>query len=116
MLLCLFKVCKVDPLDLRTLCGVLEQMANEGCDLEVYSKDILMQGFPDAIILGRALVDMEKQALKVSGEGGYECTSSSLGVISVLVQAVRKPVTQYDRNTNTMLGLVQVSELMIPYK
>jgi hypothetical protein len=52
-------VCLVDPLDLRLLCPVLEELADQGIDLEVYSNDILMQGFPDAVTLGRALELME---------------------------------------------------------
>ena len=32
------EVCLEDPTDLRLLCGVLEKMADDGCDLEVYSQ------------------------------------------------------------------------------
>jgi hypothetical protein len=49
-----------EPLDLRLLCPVLEALVNEGLDLEVYSNDVLMQGFPDAVELGRALEMMER--------------------------------------------------------
>lgn len=85
-LMSILEVCLFDPLDLRLLCGVLEKMSDEGCDLEVYSCDILMQLFPDALTLGAALVDMEVQPVPE----GFECTTASLGVIAVLVQAVRK--------------------------
>jgi pentatricopeptide repeat protein len=55
-------VCMLDPLDLRQLCVVLEGLADdEMSNLEVYSKDILMVGFPDAVELGRALESMEMQ-------------------------------------------------------
>ena len=55
-------VCMLDPLDLRQLCVVLEGMAeDETTNLEVYSKDILMVTFPDAVELGRALESMETQ-------------------------------------------------------
>ena len=82
----ILEVCRVDPLDLRLICAVLERMADDGCDLEVYSRDILMQGYPDAISLGAALEDMEDQETP----DGFECTTASLGVLAVLVQAVRK--------------------------
>ena len=82
----ILEVCRVDPLDLRLICAVLERMADDGCDLEVYSRDILMQGYPDAISLGAALEDMEDQETPQ----GFECTTASLGVLAVLVQAVRK--------------------------
>ena len=55
-------VCMLDPLDLRQLCVVLEGMAeDEMTNLEVYSRDILMVTFPDAVELGRALESMEMQ-------------------------------------------------------
>lgn len=55
-------VCMLDPLDLRQLCVVLEGLADdESSNLDVYSKDILMSGFPDAIELGKALESMENQ-------------------------------------------------------
>ena len=55
-------VCMLDPLNLRQLCVVLEGMAeDELTNLEVYSKDILMVTFPDAVELGRALEGMELQ-------------------------------------------------------
>ena len=55
-------VCMLDPLDLRQLCVVLEGLADdESSNLEVYSKDILMSGFSDAVELGRALESMETQ-------------------------------------------------------
>ena len=55
-------VCMLDPLDLRQLCVVLEGLADdESSNLDVYSKDILMAGFSDAVELGRALESMEQQ-------------------------------------------------------
>ena len=57
-------VCMLDPLDLRQLCVVLEGMAeDEMTNLEVYSRDILMVTFPDAVELGRALESMEMQVI-----------------------------------------------------
>jgi hypothetical protein len=54
-----------DPLDLRLLCGVLEGLADDGIScLDVYSKDILMVEFPDAVELGQSLESMEMEVIK----------------------------------------------------
>ena len=51
-------VCKISseldrlPYNLRLMCGTIGSMEDDGLDLDVYCKDIVMQGFPDAITLG----------------------------------------------------------------
>jgi hypothetical protein len=48
--------------DLRQLCPVLERLSDmEHIDLEVYCRDVLMEGFNDALALGNALESMERQ-------------------------------------------------------
>lgn len=82
------EVCKRNPLDLRTMCIVLEEMVEEEgspVDLDVFSKDILMQMFPDALTLGRVLESMERQAVPK----GTEVVYAGISVLSVLAQALR---------------------------
>ena len=55
----------------------------------VYSKDILFQGFPDAIQLGEALEQMTQQKLP----DGFEKRIASLTTIAVFVQAIRSGST-----------------------
>lgn len=80
-------VCLHDPTgaDLLRMCPVLEDMAEQrGLQLEVYSKDVLMEGFPDGRSLGAALLAME-----TTTRPGQRCVEVSLCVLSVLAQAVR---------------------------
>lgn len=74
-------VCFHQPEDLRHVCGVLEQLSEDPMvDLEVYSKDILMQGFDDAFQLGAALVDMEARA-KVGCGNTMMCLSRNANIL-----------------------------------
>jgi len=82
-----------DPFEFVQVSTMLTTMAAEGADLEVYSRDLLMQCFPDARSLGAALTAMESvplvsmsSDLTLGGGNGYEV---SLDVISVLAQACR---------------------------
>jgi len=61
----------------------------------VYSKDILFQGFPDAIQLGEALEQMTQQKLPL----GFEKRIASLTTIGVFVQAIRTGSTVDDLTT-----------------
>lgn len=82
------EVCKRNPLDLRTMCMVLEEILGEEdshVDLDVFSKDILMQMFPDALTLGRVLESMERQPVPK----GTEVVYAGISVLSVLAQALR---------------------------
>jgi pentatricopeptide repeat protein len=56
-------VCLKDPVDIRQAAYVLENMALDGIDLDLYSKDILMMTFSDAATLSQALIMMESQTL-----------------------------------------------------
>ena len=81
-------VCLNDnPYDIRSLSIVIDKMVEDGLDLEVYSKNILFQGFPDAVELGSALEQMIKQKVPVQG---FEKRIATLDTIAVFVQAVRK--------------------------
>ncbi len=44
------------PYNLRLMCSTIGGMEEDGLDLDVYCKDIVMQGFPDAITLGDSLL------------------------------------------------------------
>lgn len=83
-----------DPSEFAQVCSMLTTMVAEGADLEVYSKDLLMQCFPDARSLGAALTDMESQPVEAPpGTAQSTCAGCSvavgLDVISVLAQACR---------------------------
>lgn len=91
-------ICFRNPRDLRHICAVLEDMAEDASiDLEVYSKDILMQGFSDAFTLGRALMNMEVQPQmslpspdgKEAPAPALEVVRASFPVLAVLAQAAR---------------------------
>jgi pentatricopeptide repeat protein len=41
------------PYNLRLMCSTIDSMEEDGLDLDVYCKDIVMQGFPDAVSLGQ---------------------------------------------------------------
>lgn len=83
----LLDVCLRNPTELRQICGVLEDMAEDkNVELDVYCRDILMQGFGDALSLGVALEEMESVP---PVEEGIECVTASLSVLSVLVQCCR---------------------------
>ena len=86
----LLEICCRNPSDLRHICPVLEEMAEDpAIDLEVYSKDILMQGFSDGFKLGSALMAMEEMQPLYPGQPSSSRISASFPVISVLAQAVR---------------------------
>lgn len=99
-------VCMSDPADLRQMALLLEDMTeSEFIDLDVYSKDILMQGFDDAATLSAALVNMEEHAQKYVGDH----VTASFSVISVLVQAARKKLgVQALTNALTLLGKIGI--------
>ena len=81
----LLEICFRNPSDLRHICPVLEDMAEDSAiDLEIYSKDILMQGFSDGFKLGTALMSMERQV-----RPDMAIITVSFPVLSVLVQAAR---------------------------
>lgn len=81
----LLEICFRNPSDLRYICPVLEDMAEDpAIDLEIYSKDILMQGFSDGFKLGSALMSMERQQ-----HPGTPVITVSFPVLSVLAQAAR---------------------------
>lgn len=106
-------VCLNDnPYDIRSLSIVIDKMVEDGLDLEVYSKDILFQGFPDALELGSALEMMMQQQLPT----GFEKKVTSLTTIGVLVQAVRKGSSLSDLkealNYIGKLGIVPDDETM----
>ena len=89
----ILEVCRRDSMDLRTICVLLEEMSQQSdCDtrprinLDVFSKDLLMQMFPDALTLGRVLEQMEQQKVP----RGTECVYAGISVLSVLVQAIRE--------------------------
>jgi pentatricopeptide repeat protein len=52
----LLSICKENPSNLRSICAVLNDMEESGYDLSVYSKDLLLQAFPDAVALGKSLI------------------------------------------------------------
>ena len=84
-------VCLRDPTgaDLLRMCPVLEDMAEQrDLQLEVYSKDVLMEGFPDGRSLGAALLAME-----ATTQPGQPFAEVSLCVLSVLAQAVRSSLS-----------------------
>jgi hypothetical protein len=100
-----------NPFDIRSLSIVIDKMVEDGLDLDgiyqyyylfilslllflslVYSKDILFQGFPDAIQLGAALEQMTQQKLP----DGFEKRIASLTTIGVFVQAIRTGSTVDD--------------------
>jgi pentatricopeptide repeat protein len=80
------EVCMKDPVDLRQAALLLERMANDGVDLDMYSHDILMQAFPDASALSEALELMQSQ--KIAGD--VQVAQVSLSVLSCLVQCCRQ--------------------------
>jgi hypothetical protein len=81
----LLEICFRNPSDLRYICPVLEDMAEDpAIDLEIYSKDILMQGFSDGFKLGSALMSMERQLHPEAA-----VITVSFPVLSVLAQAAR---------------------------
>jgi hypothetical protein len=85
----LLQVCSRNPMDLRTMCEVLDEMATEEqspVHLEAFSNDILMQLFPDALALGRVLEAMERQPVPK----GTEIVYSGISVLSVMAQALRE--------------------------
>eukprot|EP01041_Mallomonas_annulata_P006410 gene6410-12961_t len=75
-----------DPSSYAQVCEMLATMVAEGSDLEVYSRDLLMQCFPDARALGAALTEMELQEVDARIPKGY---AVGLDVISVLAQSCR---------------------------
>jgi hypothetical protein len=84
----LLQLSLASPQDLRNIVTLLDQLADDPkINLEVYSKDIIMQGFPDSISLGKALSSMEKRALAVTSSLPVY---TSISVLNVLVQAIRK--------------------------
>lgn len=85
-LLALLDVSKTNPTDLRLTIPILEKLLADGADLDLFSKDILMQSFPDARQLGAAFKLMEEQPLPP----GCARVPASLTVVSCLVQAVRE--------------------------
>lgn len=94
-------VCLKNPFDIRSLSIVIDKMVEDGLDLEVYSKDILFQGFPDAIELGAALEAMTQQALP----DGVQSRIATLTCIGVFVQACRKGSTVDDlRDAINLIG------------
>ena len=89
----ILEVCRRDPMDLRTICVLLEDMSSQegvagtgGINLDVFSKDVLMQMFPDALTLGRVLEQMEQQKVP----RGTECVYAGISVLSVLAQGIRE--------------------------
>lgn len=81
----LLEICFRNPSDLRHICPVLEDMAEDAAiDLEIYSKDILMQGFSDGFKLGSALMSMERQQ-----HPEIAIMTVSFPVLTVLAQAAR---------------------------
>ena len=83
------EVCMRDPMDLRQAAAILESMAEDGVDLNLYSKDILMEAFPDGVSLSKALFLMQSQPMLPE----VQVIRVSLSVASCLVQAARKGKT-----------------------
>lgn len=105
-------VCLQDPTgaDLLRMCPVLEDMAEQrGLQLEVYSKDVLMEGFPDGQSLGAALLAMEA----TTRPGPQPCAEVSLCVLSVLTQAVRSSFSVGSSSSAKALQLELESSLAV---
>jgi pentatricopeptide repeat protein len=66
------KQCLIISDVLVPICSLmLDELLDEGFDLEVYSNDLLMQAFPDAPTLGRALARMEEQPVPADCEVSF---------------------------------------------
>lgn len=104
-------VCLRDPTgaDLLRMCPVLEDMAEQrDLQLEVYSKDVLMEGFPDGRSLGAALLAME-----ATTRPGQPFAEVSLCVLSVLAQAVRSSLSVGSTSSAKALQLELESSLAV---
>ena len=104
-------VCLRDPTgaDLLRMCPVLEDMAEQrDLQLEVYSKDVLMEGFPDGRSLGAALLAME-----ATTRPGQPFAEVSLCVLSVLAQAVRSSLSVGSTSSAKALQLELENSLVV---
>lgn len=108
----LVRLCQRKPANLRKVINLLESLASDPrINLDIYSKDLLLQAFPDGITLGKALTAMETRAWNALSDSSdckdnfldnvvlTEPISASITVLNVLVQTIRK-----DTSLESLIG------------